>query len=123
MISDAPTTSTISQTAREFVQALLPAGHEVELVFFYHGGASIGLKTTHWPSDELNEASLWLKLAASHGFRLMVCSAAGQRRGVVHHPDQKDSSLVEGFEIGGLPQWLLAAGQSDRHLEFGAGRG
>lgn len=55
----------------------------------------------------------WSKLAEDHKLDLVVCVAAGLRRGI------KDEILAPGFRISGLGQLIEGGIQADRLVTFG----
>jgi len=111
-------------SAYRFASALLAQGHTLFRVFFYHDGVYQGSQLSCPPQDEINATQRWQTLAESHGVDLVVCIAAGLRRGVI---DKKEAlryeknhhNLASHFELSGLGQLVEAAVQSDRLLTFG----
>ncbi|MFT7388353.1 MAG: tRNA 2-thiouridine synthesizing protein D [Candidatus Endobugula sp.] len=111
-------------SAYRFANALLAQGHTLFRVFFYHDGVYQGSQLSCPPQDEVNLTTRWQTLAESHGVDLVVCIAAGLRRGVI---DRKEAqryekghhNLASGFELSGLGQLVEAAVQSDRLITFG----
>jgi tRNA 2-thiouridine synthesizing protein D len=111
-------------SAYRFASALLAQGHTLFRVFFYHDGVYQGSQLSCPPQDEINATQRWQTLAESHGVDLVVCIAAGLRRGVLDKKEagryEKDQhNLACHFELSGLGQLVDAAVQSDRLITFG----
>ena len=102
-----------SDSAYLFCKAAIEKGHEVHRVFFYHDGVYNASKLTVPPQDDRNIVNRWAKLAEEHKVDLVVCVAAGLRRGIV------DENLAPGFRISGLGQLVEAGIQDDRMVVFG----
>ncbi|MGE5027023.1 MAG: sulfurtransferase complex subunit TusD [Betaproteobacteria bacterium] len=102
-----------SDSAYQFCKAAIEKGHEVHRVFFYHDGVYNASKLTEPPQDDRNIVNRWAKLAEEHKVDLVVCVAAGLRRGIV------DENLAPGFRISGLGQLVEAGIQDDRMVVFG----
>ena len=68
----------------------------VDAVFFYEDGVLNALKTVAPASGEADLPALWRELSRDTGMRLVLCSAAGERRGAVA------GSVAPDFEIGAL---------------------
>ena len=113
LISEGPYTHQASDTAFNFAKAVLAQGHEIFRVFFYHDGVNNSTKLTEPPQDDRHVVNRWSKLAEEHGVDLVVCVAAGMRRGI------KDEILAPGFRISGLGQLVEAGIQCDRLVTFG----
>lgn len=113
LVNEGPYNHQASDTAFNFAKAALEKGHEIFRVFFYYDGVLNATKFSDPPSDDRNVVKNWQKLAADYKVDLVVCVAAGMRRGIV------DSSLAEGFRISGLGQLIEAGIQSDRMVTFG----
>ncbi len=113
-----------SHSAYRFAQALIAQGHTLYRVFFYHDAVYQGSKLTAPPQDEPNYLSHWQQLSDEHAIDMVICIAAGLRRGII---DQKESeryekhshNLADGFELSGLGQLVDAAVRSDRLITFG----
>jgi tRNA 2-thiouridine synthesizing protein D len=113
-----------SDSAYHFAHTLLAQGHSLYRVFFYHDAVYQASTLASPPQDEINKTLRWQQLAESHSLDLVVCIAAGLRRGIV---DEKEASrydkpahnLAEGFELSGLGQLVDAAVHSDRVITFG----
>ena len=83
MVSEGPYTHQAADTAWNFASAAIAKGHEVMRVFFYHDGVYNATRLTEPPQDDRNIVNHWSKLAEEHGTDLVVCVAAGLRRGLV----------------------------------------
>ena len=113
MVSEGPYTHQASDTAFNFATAALEKGHQIHRIFFYHDGVNNATRLTEPPQDDRHIVNRWSKLAEEHGIDLVVCVAAGLRRGLV------DDNLAPGFRISGLGQLVEAGIESDRLVVFG----
>ena len=113
LINEGPFTHQASDTAYQFARAAIEKGHKVMRVFFYHDGVYNANKLSEPQSDDRNIVKLWSELALEHKIDLVVCVAAGLRRGI------KDDVLVEGFRISGLGQLTEIGMAADRLITFG----
>jgi tRNA 2-thiouridine synthesizing protein D len=111
-------------SAYQFASALLSQGHQLYRVFFYHDGAYQGSALPCPPQDETDHTARWQTLAEAHAIDLVICIAAGLRRGIL---DQREAlryekehyNLADGFTLSGLGQLVEAAVLSDRLITFG----
>jgi tRNA 2-thiouridine synthesizing protein D len=113
LVNEGPFTHQASDTAYQFTKAALEKGHQIFRVFFYYDGVNNANKLSEPQSDDRNLVKLWSELAAQYKLDLVVCVAAGLRRGI------KDEILAPGFRISGLGQLVEAGIQSDRLMVFG----
>lgn len=110
--------------AYRFAKAALESGHQIYRVFFYHDGAYHGSTLNTPPQDEPSLTEQWQSLANDHSIDIVVCIAAGLRRGILNGQEasryEKTShNLPPTFELSGLGQLVDAAVSSDRLLTFG----
>lgn len=111
-----------SYSGYQFACELLKQGHQVSQVFFYQGISNTnGLVSI--VSDEVNLLSLWQSLATEHKVPLISCISASLRRGVADEQvaqEQKlmNHNLADGFELGGLGEFVTASAQADRLIQF-----
>lgn len=123
MVQGAPFSSQAHATAINVVEACLRLGHRLDLVFFHGDAVHVASKLCLTPSDEVDLQQKWQDLASQHQFKLVVCSAAAGRRGVLC---AEDAALVDGgvanlapqFEMGGAASYFAAMLESDRSLVF-----
>ncbi len=113
LVNEGPFTHQASDTAYHFTKAALGKGHEIVRVFFYHDGVNNATKLSEPQSDDRNLVKLWSELGQEHGVELIVCIAAGLRRGL------KEENIAPGFEISGLGQLVGAGIDADRLVVFG----
>jgi tRNA 2-thiouridine synthesizing protein D len=113
LINEGPYNHQAADTAYQFARAALGKGHRVRRVFFYNDGVNNATRLTEPPQDDRHIVNRWSKLAADHGVDLVVCVAAGLRRGLV------EDNLAPGFRISGLGQLVEAGIESDRFVVFG----
>ena len=124
VVNEGPYQHQASDSAYQFVQAALNAGHEIFRVFFYHDGVNNGTRLTVPPQDDRNIVERWSQLAQEHELDLVLCVAAAQRRGLLDESEaqrnNKDAdNIAPGFRISGLGQLIEAAIQADRLVTFG----
>lgn len=113
LVNEGPFTHQASDSAYHFAKAALAKGHEIFRVFFYYDGVNNANKLSEPQSDDRNLVKNWSKLAEDHKLDLVVCVAAGLRRGI------KDEILAPGFRISGLGQLIEGGIQADRLVTFG----
>ncbi|MGE5547099.1 MAG: sulfurtransferase complex subunit TusD [Solirubrobacterales bacterium] len=113
LVNEGPFNHQASDSAYQFAKAALEKGHEIFRVFFYYDGVLNATKFSEPQSDDRNVVKNWQKLNESHNVDLVVCVAAGLRRGIT------DASLAPGFRISGLGQLIEAGIQCDRMVAFG----
>lgn len=124
LVNAGPYQHQASDTAWHFARAALDRGHEILRVFFYHDGANNANRLAVPPQDERDVGARWSRLAAERGLDLVVCVAAGQRRGILDAAERdrhrKDADvLAPGFRIAGLGLLAEAAILADRLVTFG----
>jgi len=113
LINEGPYNHQAADTAYQFARAALAKGHRIQRVFFYNDGVNNATKLTEPPQDDRNIVNRWSKLAEEHGADLVVCVAAGLRRGLV------EDNLAPGFRISGLGQLVESGIEADRLVVFG----
>lgn len=113
LVNEGPYQHQASDSAYLFCKAALAKGHEIQRVFFYHDGVNNASRFTEPPQDDRNIVARWSKLAEEHKIDLVVCVAAGLRRGVVA------ATLAPGFRISGLGQLIDSGIKADRVVTFG----
>ena len=113
LVNEGPFTHQASDSAIRFIKAAIAKGHEVPRVFFYYDGVYNANKLSEPQADDRNVVSMWSKLASEHNVDLVVCVAAGMRRGI------KNENLADGFRISGLGQLIEAGMGCDRTVMFG----
>lgn len=113
LVNEGPFTHQASDSAYQFCKAAIEKGHEVSRVFFYFDGVNNANKLSEPQSDDRNIVKLWSELAAEKGVDLVVCVAAGMRRGI------KEENIADGFHISGLGQLVEAGMGCDRLVMFG----
>ncbi len=113
LVNEGPFNHQASDSAYQFAKAAIGRGHQVLRVFFYYDGVNNANKLSEPQSDDRNLVKLWGEMAKTHKVDLVVCVAAGLRRGI------KDQVLAEGFRISGLGQLTEVGIAADRFLVFG----
>jgi len=119
-----PLRSQAAQSAYEFANAAHRLGYKLETIFFYGSGTYVASALTVTPQDETSLHCNWAALAAAANTKLVVCIAAGLKRGLL---DENEASrygklhhnVVSPFELGGLGQLIESLSLSDRSITFG----
>ena len=106
--------------APKFAGAALEAGHQIDLVFFYHDGV---LTADRQADDEVSSSSgpqtEWLRLHSEHDLPMAICIGAAARRDLVDESAPESSVRVEpGFDVVGLGQLIGSIVDSDRLITF-----
>ncbi len=110
LIKDGPYMHQAMDSAYNFITAALEMGQEVE-VFLYNDGVYNTCNFMDPPRDERHIANLLAELQTK-GVRMVVCVAAGKRRGIV------TNTVCSAGEISGLGQLLELCITSDRLVTF-----
>ena len=123
VILGSPQASESATTAINFAKALLSCGHQIFRVFFYHEGVHNTNQLATPPQDELNLPNEWQALKELHDLDLVVCIAAGVKRGILDSSEasrheKNSSNLNPAFELSGLGQLVEACEHSDRVITF-----
>jgi tRNA 2-thiouridine synthesizing protein D len=113
LVNEGPYQHQAADSAFLFCKAALARGHEVQRVFFYHDGVNNASRFTEPPQDDRNIVARWSRLAADHKVDLVICVAAGLRRGI------REECLAPGFRIAGLGQLIDSGIKADRLVVFG----
>jgi len=111
LVEGAPYGTEASSLAYLFVQETLKK-HNINGIFFYQNGVFNANHLTNPAADEFDLVNSWSKLACKHGFKLIICSAAGERRGVI------ETNLASGYQIGSLSDLATLSLQSDKVVQF-----
>ena len=124
LVNEGPYQHQAADSAYQFAQAVVNAGHELHRVFFYHDGVNNGTRLTTPPQDDRHIVNRWSELASQHDVDLVLCVAAAQRRGIADADEArrngKDAdNLAPGFRISGLGQLIDTAIEADRLVTFG----
>lgn len=114
LVNEGPFSHQAADTALAFAQAVLESEHALTRVFFYFDGVQNANRLAAPGNGDRNLVRSWSKLAEEHGVDLVVCIAAGLRRGV------REANLAPGFRISGMGQLVEAAMLADRLVTFGA---
>jgi len=123
LVQDAPYASQAATSALHFARAALAGGHEIRRLFFFEGGVLNASSLLVPPQDELHLPNAWAELIAEHSIDAVVCVSSALRYGVLsaseaERYDLGAGSLLPGFAVGGLAQWVEATIDCDRHLSF-----
>ncbi|MDH4127473.1 MAG: sulfurtransferase complex subunit TusD [Spirochaetota bacterium] len=113
LIQDGPYNHQASDSAYNFIQAVLKKGHEIIGVFFYNDGVINGTKLMDPPTDDRHIGKKWSALGST-GIDLVICIAAAKRRGIT------DEVLIPNARISGLGQLVEMAVKADRLVTFGS---
>ncbi|WP_251978478.1 sulfurtransferase complex subunit TusD [Salinicola avicenniae] len=123
LVQGAPYTHQAALSALRFGRAVVERGHRLKTVFFYHDGVHNASALMTPPQDEVHLAEGWRSLHRGQGTELLVCVAAGLRRGLLDEGEasrhgQIASNVAPPFELTGLGQLLDAMEHHDRMLTF-----
>lgn len=113
LVNEGPYNHQASDTAYLFARAAIEKGHEVPRVFFYHDGVYNASRYANPPRNDRLILNRWVRLAKKHDIDLVVCVAAGLRRGIT------EENLAPGFRIAGIGQLIDAGMHCDRLVTFG----
>ena len=102
LIQSDPFTNANGELALRFAESVVHSNHNLYRVFFYKQAVSIASKHAKAPQDEIQLTEMWVDLARKSKAELIVCVAAGQRRGLVQEV------LADEFEMAGLGQMVEA---------------
>tara|TARA_R110001592_G_scaffold217488_15_gene471304 strand:+ start:4336 stop:4734 length:399 start_codon:yes stop_codon:yes gene_type:complete len=124
LITGQPYSDQSSKTALQFCKAIIEREHRIYRVFFFNDGVHCANSFITPPQDEKSIPSQWQAFQREHELDLVVCVSSALRRGVI---DQKEAerydigghNMANGFNIGGLGQWVDACIQADRVIRFG----
>lgn len=119
-----PPTHNGAHSALAFARAALAQGHRIARVFFYGDGVFNASSLQQPPQGETATYRHWQALADAHNIDLVVCIAAGLRRGIVDAEEAGRYQLpahnvAAGFQLSGLGQLVEAGVTADRLITFG----
>jgi tRNA 2-thiouridine synthesizing protein D len=132
LLITSPPSSQASHSAYQFARALLSQKHtqkhSLYRVFFYHDGAYHGSSIQCVGQDEFDLSEAWEALQKEYSFDIVVCIAAGLKRGVINATeaaryDKQQHNLSDHIELSGLGQLADAAASSERLITFGGANG
>mgnify|MGYP000022604557 FL=1 len=128
LLIHSPPSSQASLSAYQFASALLAQNHSLYRVFFYHDGAYHGSAIQCVGQDEFDLSKAWRALQQECSFDLVVCIAAGLKRGIIDSTeasryDKDQHNLSDTIELSGLGQLADASACSERLISFGGGGG
>lgn len=114
LVNDGPFNHQAPESALAFARAVLARGHEIFRVFFYLDGVHTANRLAAPPAEDRHPVRDWSQFASEHQIDLVVCIAAGLKRGV------REANLAPGFRISGMGQLVEAGILADRLITFGA---
>ncbi|WP_192036990.1 sulfurtransferase complex subunit TusD [Halomonas sp. YLGW01] len=123
LVQGGPYSSQAAHSALRFARAVIARGHRLDTVFFYHDGVYNAARLSAPPQDEPHLGDAWRSLHDEHGTELLVCIAAGLRRGLLDAREaarhgKEGHSLEAPFELTGLGQLVEAGLSHDRLVTF-----
>nr|WP_110667425.1 sulfurtransferase complex subunit TusD [Salinicola halophilus] len=123
LVHAAPYSTQGALSALRFAEAAIARGHRVETVFFYHDGVHNASTLMAPPQDEVHLGERWKRLGETAQTALLVCVAAGLRRGIVDgteatRHDLAQYSVEPPFELTGIGQLVDAVLTHDRLITF-----
>ncbi len=113
-----------SFNAYQLAKSLLEQNSEqLKTVFFYGNAVHIANQLRTPPSDEFDLTAAWQSLAEDYKVKLIICSAAAQRRGVLNKSEAQyhghsQYNLATGFHIGGLAEYVTLQADCDKVVQF-----
>ncbi|WP_458525670.1 sulfurtransferase complex subunit TusD [Onishia taeanensis] len=123
LVQGGPYSSQAAHSALRFARAVIARGHCLGTVFFYHDGVYNAARLAAPPQDEPHLGDAWRSLHDEYGAELLVCIAAGLRRGLLDEREaarhgKAGHSLEPPFELTGLGQLVEAGFSHDRLITF-----
>ncbi len=123
LIHYSPTQTEGAYTALQFAQELIAQSHTIYRVFLYRGGVALGNELVVHSTDELDIQREWQAFAKEHQLDMVVCIAAGLRRGLINETEaarhgKLQHNLAPAYDLSGLGQWVDAVASSDRFITF-----
>lgn len=123
LVHAAPYSHQAALSALRFAETVVAGGHRLKTVFFYHDGVHNASALMSPPQDEVHLADGWRRLHEAHGAELLVCVAAGLRRGVLDTSEASRHGLAvhsvePPFELTGVGQLVDAMLANDRLITF-----
>lgn len=124
LVLGSPYSAQSVQTALQFTDAALNAGHEIYRVFFYHDAVHCGTALSQPPQDSQSIPEAWQQLGVQHDLDLVICISSALKRGILDEKeadryDKPAANLLPAMELSGLGQWVDACLSSDRVVSFG----
>ena len=98
--------------------------HEIYRIFFYHDAVYQASDLICTPQGEFDLNAAWKELQSQHKLDIVVCIAAGLRRGLINKEEadryeKEHSNLSKHVELSGLGQLVDASIMSERLVTFG----
>ncbi|MAA63418.1 MAG: sulfurtransferase complex subunit TusD [Alteromonadaceae bacterium] len=123
VITGAPYSSQAPQTALNFAEAAIRAGHKVNQVFLYGDGVHLASNFASPPSDESDWPALWRAFIENHQIPATCCVASALRRGLLDETESRryektGANVTAPYTIAGLGEWLESTLNSSRTLYF-----
>lgn len=123
VIYGAPYSSQAANSALNFSNAVLEAGHSIYRLFFYQDGVHNASSLVVPPQDEENIPEAWQALIKKYEIDAVVCVASALKRGILNESEAKRyekgrANLLPEFTISGLGQLVDASLNSDRLVSF-----
>ena len=123
VIHGSPWASQAGSSALQFADAAIAAGHAIYRVFFYHDAVLTASAPPGSSQEQTSMGRRWGIFSREHGTELVVCISAALRRGIQVEGEGDDQqqpvSLLPGFEVAGLGQYVDGVLRSDRTISFG----
>lgn len=101
---------TSQRHAWQLAKSLLERGHQLPLLFITGDAVLLALTSADPGAGEWHAASAWADLDGI-GERLL-CASAAQRHGLT------GDNIHSGFRIGGLGEWVTAAAEADKVIQW-----
>lgn len=112
------------ESAFNFAQAALKAGHAINRIFFYGDAVYLASALQQPPQGQIAPHLRWHTLSKAHGIDLVVCIAAALKRGICDTQEAEryqlaGANLADGFALSGLGQLIESSVTCDRLITFG----
>ena len=124
LVLSAPDAGYGARHAQQFARTTLAQGHQIARIFFLDAGTRCGGLSPVLPQDEIKPVDGWVELRQQHDIDLVLCVSSALRQGMLNAEEaaryeRPGATIHEAFRIGGLGEWVEAAGQADRVVTFG----
>lgn len=124
VIYAAPYSTEAAGSAYRFAKAVLDEGHEIYRLFFYSDGVHNTSSLSVSAQDEFDLPEHWHELIDRYDLDSVACVSSAIKRGVINAQESERHeldgiSIQPSTDIAGLGQFIDAAINSDRLVQFG----
>lgn len=114
MVNDSPWGGTLALAALRFHDQVVAEGDRVAAVFFQNDGIYNALPAANTDPGTPDLATAWMAAGKNSGARLLLCSAALERR----CSRELQAHIPDAFQAAGLGTFIELAGSCDRLVTF-----